>query len=381
MRVELKGKGTPIPELALPAPGVATDLPPQAFLLEDGSSFVKADYAGLGYTNFDAWCIGAVGGRGGNRLFRPDGWLDFTQAYGGAGGGGGFHHVSGLLADLPDSCPIVVGQAGANGEDDSGHSPKLPETTGEGYFTDPLVLYQNPEWVPAQPGSDGGASSFGDICRASGGKGGEGVTQAFNIGSWDWPTEFPTGISFTDWLTFMLRVRVMPGSGGQGGSGDSLSAGGGGDGAYTEWEFVTDLRSVISPAWEGWGAISTRAVYIKPKDGSWDGVIGKGGGGGLGGWFSDLGGLIYKPATSEIFAGNGAKGAYWFRDTSVYGPGRVGYYETIPRRSPASGLTSVAARAPGSGGGARLSKLAAYGSQAPGANPNGAVFVRLTKVA
>jgi hypothetical protein len=35
---------------------------------------------------------------------------------------------------------------------------------------------------------------------------------------------------------------------------------------------------------------------------------------------------------------------------------------------------------PGSGGGAKLGKLAGYGSRAVGFNPDGCVYIRLTKI-
>lgn len=359
MRVELKGKGTPIPELALPAPGVVSELPPQAFLLGDGASFEKADFVGLGYTNFEVWCIGAVGGRGGDNIF-PQLYI----MYGGGGGGGGFHRVVGLLADLPDSCPVIVGQAGADGQDSNLQWPMIPEThvfDGENVLNDPLVLDTNPDYVPPLAGQDGGASSFnGDTCRASGGKGGA-------------PTKPDVQRVFTfsdvgaEWSEYATRQtsRRRSGDGGEGGSGGQIEAGGGGLGGSVTPVIVT------SP-----GAPSD--IYVKPKDGTWDGEIGQGGGGGIGGF----GGLF--PATpggdpahwsqlptAALLAENGAKGSYSYRDTSVYGVGQLG--STDP-----SILTPI--RRPGSGGGARLSKLAAYGSHAPGANPNGAVFIRLTKV-
>ena len=74
-----------------------------------------------------------------------------VRNYGGAGGGGGFHRVRGLLSALPAICPVVVGAGGALGTEMHGSNPA--RTTN---------------------GGDGGASSFNaTTCRASGGKGGK----------------------------------------------------------------------------------------------------------------------------------------------------------------------------------------------------------------
>lgn len=66
MRVFLGGKGTPIPPIALPDPNVADAAVPAILLPENGEVFNPADYIPLGYTHYEVWCVGAVGGRGGD---------------------------------------------------------------------------------------------------------------------------------------------------------------------------------------------------------------------------------------------------------------------------------------------------------------------------
>jgi hypothetical protein len=65
---EFGGYGVPIPNIALPDPNLSSDLPVQVLELVDGEAFLKADWVALGYTHYEVWCIGAVGGRGGRAL-------------------------------------------------------------------------------------------------------------------------------------------------------------------------------------------------------------------------------------------------------------------------------------------------------------------------
>src|SRR5262245_42555540 len=111
-------------------------------------TFDLAQYKAMGYTHFDVICIGAGGGMGGGIDTANTGTL--VRNYGGAGGGGGFHRVRGLLSALPDSIPVVVGAGGSLGTE---HASNPASTTD---------------------GGDGGYSAFNDpTCRASGGKGGK----------------------------------------------------------------------------------------------------------------------------------------------------------------------------------------------------------------
>lgn len=159
---------------------------------------------------------------------------------GGGGGGGGLHVVSGALADLPDSVPVEVGAAGVdaapgqiivNGPWDPtpAPTPAYPTIDWATRYTRPSpILFPVP-----QGGGDGGASSFGAIGEASGGKGGDPA------------------------IVWVGGNKMFRANGGQGGKGGQTAAGGGG------------LGSVSSTA--------------NGQDGGWDGTVGSGGGGGRGG--------------------------------------------------------------------------------------------------
>lgn len=140
--------------------------------------FDTQKYIDLGYTHFDVICIGAGGGMGGG--IDSGGATGTTvRSYGGAGGGGGFHRVRGLLSALPSVCVIAVGKGGDPGVE---HASNPASTTD---------------------GGDGQPTSFnGTTCRASGGKGGKHVT--------------------TNSLTLNPNA-----TGGEGGTGNHTGAGGG----------------------------------------------------------------------------------------------------------------------------------------------------------
>jgi hypothetical protein len=180
-------------------------------------NFTPQQYIDLGYTHFDVICIGAGGGMGGGIDTANTGTL--VRSYGGAGGGGGYHRVRGLLSALPATCPVVIGVGGALGTE---HSSNPASTTN---------------------GGDGGSSSFNDpTCRASGGKGGKRVQ-----------TNSLTSATLAD--------------GGDGGIGNRLNAGGGSLGG-----------TAGTPTATGPGTLGTAGA-----DGTFFQDIGKGGGGGAGG--------------------------------------------------------------------------------------------------
>jgi hypothetical protein len=180
-------------------------------------NFDVSEYIDLGYTHFEVICIGAGGGRGGGINTANTGTL--IRSYGGAGGGGGFHRVFGLLSALPNICPVVVGAGGILGTE---HASNVALTTD---------------------GGDGGVSSFnGTTCRASGGKGGKRVQSN------------------------SLTVNTLAG-GGDGGVGNRTIAGGGASGG------VSGTPSATGPGISG----------MNGMDGTFFQNIGKGGGGGAGG--------------------------------------------------------------------------------------------------
>lgn len=252
MRAELGGKGDPRDEFALEGSGVDTSGgAPIVLEMANGEVFHPEDYISLGYTHVEVWCVGACGGRGGDAY--PQNYNFGGYVHGGGGGGGGLHRVTVELADLPADCPVVVGQAGTDGLVDNGERPYLYNLDSNGYIAIPSSMYQNPAWGLATDGTDGGASSFaGDICRASGGKGGKAIKTVVTLSGATEPK--------------LIIVRRAGGDGGAGGRGASIVAGGGGAGGRSE-------------------------PIVKPKDGAWDGTIGEGGGGGLGGYVR----IVYTP--------------------------------------------------------------------------------------
>lgn len=183
----------------------------------DNGDFDTSDYMDLGYTHFEVICIGAGGGMGGGIDTVNTGTL--VRNYGGAGGGGGFHRVRGLLSALPASCPVVVGVGGALGVE---HASNPALTTN---------------------GGDGGSSTFNmTTCRASGGKGGRRAS-----------SNSTTVATLAD--------------GGDGGIGDRTIAGGGGTGG------LAGIPTATGPGTPG----------TPGSDGTFFQNIGKGGGGGAGG--------------------------------------------------------------------------------------------------
>lgn len=195
----------------------------------DGTFDTLAHIA-LGFVYFEVICIGGGGGMGGG----IDTGIQI-RSYGGAGGGGGFHRVRGLLSALPNTCPVVVGQGGALGTE---HASNPALTTD---------------------GGDGEASTFNiNTCRASGGKGGKRVQ------------------SNSSTVTTQAH-------GGEGGSGNRTLAGGGAPGG-----------TAGTPADPGPGTPGTDG-----EDGSItsNGVLGHGGGGGAGG-VGTYAGLTLNAATA-----------------------------------------------------------------------------------
>jgi hypothetical protein len=407
-RVELAGLGGPIPTVALSDPNLDENLAPQAFLLTTGN-FLKADWVGLGYTHYEVMCIGGAGGNGsdggsgiawpyyytpptptsGGHLIQHwyDAFVGTPQIFGGAGGGGGLHRVAGLLADLPAVTPVVVGAAGAQGvRGDVGHQNSYAPTPPP-IYPHPNVIWDPPHLMIPVPtmGQDGEASSFGDVCVASGGKGG------FPATVWD-VTRPSSGYNFPG----EVGAAKPDGRGGQGGKGGQAAAGGGGAGAFF----------TLVPAPFG----STTRTVTQAKDGTWDGVVGEGGGGGLAGEYMPGWRPIYSVSSASapkelapdelmhglyddiiIEATPGAKGSFSYSDTSVYGQRQdrqFGYSENPAPRSTMEKVSPLVfirtptpyLIVPGCGGGARINKSQGFGSRAPGFSPDGAVLIRVTKI-
>lgn len=347
-RIEFGGHEGSMPDIAIPDPHLSENLPTQILELANDVPFKKADLMGLGYTHYEVWCVGAAGGLGGGVFGEvswpmvlstepapPDIWnsylaqmeafdlhlvppkrfyVDYYQAvitanptvfpagylsvagppgytggyfyelthyqaieyynpqhllsvqtyyppfstqspgaFGGAGGGGGLHVVSGALADLPDECAVVVGTVGADADAGQIKTNGLwvpPRPVSD--LSNPVVAWATrysgapKSYAPPQAGGDGGASSFGgDICQASGGKGGHGAVI---------------------WVDDALMVDGGGGEGGVGGR--SIPGGGAAGGLPRELVYNPDLK-------------------ISGQNGTWDGTVGQGGGGGRGGTYRD----------------------------------------------------------------------------------------------
>jgi hypothetical protein len=185
--------------------------------IDVNQDFDTLSYIDLGYTHFEVICIGGGGGMGGGIDTANSGTQ--VRNYGGAGGGGGFHRVRGLLSALPDICAVVVGSGGALGVE---HASNPALTTN---------------------GGDGGASTFnGTTCQASGGKGGNRAS--------------------SNSLTVTTDA-----DGGDGGVGDRTIAGGGAAGGQAG---IPTATGPGTPGTDG-------------ADGTLFQNIGQGGGGGAGG--------------------------------------------------------------------------------------------------
>lgn len=391
MRVLLNGKGEPISTIALPDPQISDELPPQTLVFDGDGIFNKIDWIGLGYTSFEAWCIGGSGGKGGDIRLEPGGETDpsyaygalQTLSYGGEGGGGGLHVVNGLLVDLDDETEIVVGETGVPGSDGNVHYRWRVATAMQNFGGVPMMLavtkgavnipgmtdaagnaiapyfytaeagylfFNEPSYVAPQDGGDGGTTTFGDLAQASGGKGGKKSPVYRN--------------NRDDQNSASILAESAPGGiGGEGGVGGQTLAGGGGAGG------TNSAATVPSP---GSGGRPTY-VFTNPKDGTWDGHIGQGGGGGRGGTqqtfradprFPDP--LAEPPIIQP--SSNGGQGSFSYADTSVYGArGQAAY-------------VGSARIVPGAGGGARATGNRKAGSRSSGYSPKGLVVVRVFKI-
>lgn len=431
-RIEFNGLGTLIPTIALPPFGSDDNLPPTTFTFLDNAIFEVEQYRTLGFTHFEAWCVGAAGGKGGDatnqpffvyeEIWRPVpldvwnvwlsqfdnttiyyGWdpgdptrggtqrdmqefnnpnhmLKFrtykqvllyptTTAIGGGGGGGGMQKVSGLLADLDDSVSIVVGKAGLDAPLGQIHQNGLWTPQ---YTDDFGYSYSNPfitDYLNSYPGPKN--SYLPPQVGADGGASmfADDVGQASG-GKGGSPGMIWNGSAF-----------VLKGDGGAGGIGGRSLAGGGGAGSVAEG--------------------------INGSDGIWhpETGIGAGGGGGKGGRGAEQVGdpRFGVPTIINHLATAGGQGSYSFADTSVYGPRQfrqarvwqkpVVGYSSIPEpgHTPRVGnwpngtvtyttATDLYLSVPGGGGGARPAKNLKVGSRAPGFSPDGAVVLRLSRI-
>jgi len=260
MRIFLAGHGEAVPLEAMPD---ASDENAMTLVLPDGYIFNKADFIALGFTHYEVMCVGAAGGRGGKSNFSYSGYNSTWEVFsmGGAGGGGGLEVVSGPLSELPDTCAVEVGVPGTDGADGVYSYGAYGGSDGAGALD------------RGDPGTDGGPSTFGDdICQASGGKGG-GAPPANNNKAASSGNNAMREV--WDGTTWVSEARAG-GDGGQGGKGGQTAAGGGAEGGKS-------VAGGYSPFIGNHD--NTAQTLSDPENGSWDGDIGEGGGGGRGGTF------------------------------------------------------------------------------------------------
>lgn len=65
-RIEFPGVGAPIPPIALPPVGSGEDIPQTVLTFTESTQFPVKQYRDLGFTHFEATCVGAAGGKGGD---------------------------------------------------------------------------------------------------------------------------------------------------------------------------------------------------------------------------------------------------------------------------------------------------------------------------
>lgn len=391
-RIFLGGTGEPIPIEALPDP-VTGDLPPIRLLL-DASGFTKTDFVSLGYTHWECWCIGALGGDGGgesnqvqftgvNSLEAMSSgdwtlWLelirtvDFFTA-------GEWDHVYSFGPNPEDqrtavqqeefinpghnlrvttySAPVLLGGSFITANGGAGGGGGLHHTSGLlsalSTLTPVVVGAAGADGAPGQSTVNGLWTPMPDtifLFDVSGPPSTE--RRMHELYNYFNPLQYryPTPVSF--------NVPQVGSDGGYSTFGTTLcrASGGKGGGASVTWPGGVKTYTAAGGAGGkgnqttagGGGAGSTSGA--NGADGTWDGVIGKGGGGGRGGHPPSVG------------SSSGGQGSYSFADTSVYG--NRGIRELF---------------VPGGGGGAKIGTFK-FGGAAVSWLPQGAVILRLTKI-
>lgn len=421
-RIHLNAQGFPIPTEGLPDGLIAEDITPVTLVLEDGQDFVKADFVGLGYTNFEVWVVGAAGGRGGSM------------------GSGPKWRTSRVMEVMPEpywtdykvnsrdpSVPVDHKYAVTNPNPPYDQLLLTHDELVE--FFNPthqleVVTYHDPQWFEGASFSGGGGGG-GGLHKVSGlladipasvpvnvgiagadGAHGQGVVNGAWDG-WPWagmfeprPVALPGGFrpvySYT-WFTQIYedRNQLGPQSGADGeassfGAIAKASGGKGGGPAFT-WVGATKQLAAVGGAGgsggtlvAGGGGDGSIASDKNGKDGTWDGTIGKGGGGGRGGRVISAG-----PPINAVIATNGGQGSFSFGDTSVFGSRgfRSNFIDATRAYDPATGEVISSIPKPtsyqvvaGGGGGAKAPGKRWHGSKASGYSPNGTVIIKLFKV-
>jgi len=131
--------------------GMATGQPGSATWFTSSGTWTRPSLSLFTFAVVELWGAGGGGG-GGQRYYNAD------RRMGGTGGGGGaYRRMQFLLADLPSSVTVTIGAGGTGGAG----SASLGATPGNG--------------------QDGGATTFGSILQAYGGKGGPALVAASTI--------------------------------------------------------------------------------------------------------------------------------------------------------------------------------------------------------
>lgn len=419
-RIFLGGEGEPIPELAMPDISISTDLVPLIVAYDATGNIRVADYTDMGYTHYEAYCVGAAGGRGGDSstgysqgvvngariVLNNTDWnryLAMVQAEDDQLSGqhnhmyvwsdGTIMTMSQRTAhDYPNHDPLVlqtysVGELATAKYDlqyvgGGGGGGGMHKVTGR--------LSDLPALVPIVVGAPGVDASLGHIHQH---------------GAWTpdprilWAPYADTQLKQDqDYFTLMSQKFPAPKTfqnpqvGGDGGAtifngGQAQASGGKGGAPGVIWD-----ASVGKFVWNGYGgegglggrtaagggAAGSTSDQSSGNDGVWDGTIGAGGGGGRGGGYTPAGGAGLENSVPEkVYQGsNGGQGSYSYADPSVYGARDI----RSPYMTTAQGLDSSHYLTPGGGGGARPSPILKYGSKAPGYLPKGVVVLRLLKI-
>lgn len=211
----------------------------------DGTVFNKELHEIAGYRNFQAYMVGAAGGKSG----QANGSSTANIAYASGGGGGGLLHIAGAMQDLVANQHVFVGSKGADGKNSA-------------------------NTVKAGDGSAGGDSSFG-VWWAQGGRGGVGgkISQVGGGASYTASKGGAGGTNSEAVGSAGAGGNPSPTQGNYGSSGNSSGGGGGGGGGGR----VKISGAVQVAASAGAAGLSGSAAYTAPG-----GAVAsyKGGGGG-----------------------------------------------------------------------------------------------------
>jgi hypothetical protein len=290
---------------------------PVVLIFHANDTFNAAAYKALGYRFFDVICIAGGGGRGGNTYGQDTLHAgEYVRTFGGAGGGGGYQRLRGLLDLVPSTVAIVVGAAGADGTD----SISAP-TWSTSLTTD---------------GGNGGDSSFWTpACHPTGGQGGK---------------------------RSMSRSRGVSSSADGGAGGYKLTA----DTANQGIAGVFEPSGPNTPPSQGlWGNLYESSFTHGRATAFWEG---EGGGGGPGGIESVTPGTPPTGGIVRMRGEAGGRGSFSPAYESIYGPA-----------SPAQDDLDTGASGviPGNAGGARITIFNGSSILYGGSGKAGVVAVRL----